>query len=554
MDDLDVDDLADLLGNNAERPFLDIKLEQVRISQLFEDDDPSENFVLERYDDYLCACAQGAAKRHSMGEAVTRMLQRYKGHISVIPACASSYYQWLDPYRSKDPDFGPNMSGIPHLRQTLLGMIAGQKLQLYKTHYFEALPSIVDACQRIRIKTLDKNGTLASYRVSFQQHFKSAIRTSRAAKENSMLAMIVPLFMASERSSITERVESSVHAWSDTSIVQWQTFRHTLSHRGIPIILTSKAYKFRGVVNWNRDLLETMERPAKKNKMSDSYPSPEEHILNWKDKMLAQAPSITRAIAEPFSELGPLINYIVEESAASSVLKKRTLVEWKKIEISIRDLAIHFPEKIKKAIENVYRDITTEEDVGCMIARMNESAYDSAEKQPNGQGVYARQRQSLLHSLRPDVDGKAFVHRYEALAEQKMKEHLTSVTEQFITAVEDKITGFIAIMEALAETDIYSASEHAAAREILRKWLPGFQDQLLECQRKFPGHHDQQDVQFIGMIKRSYENETDSPLKRMKVDDSDQDELSSEVKDEDMDSESEDDFSEINASPGSDDN
>ena len=71
MDDLDGDDLADLLGNNAERPFLDIKLEQVKTNQLFEDDDPSENFVLERYDDYLCACAQGAAKRHSMGEAVT---------------------------------------------------------------------------------------------------------------------------------------------------------------------------------------------------------------------------------------------------------------------------------------------------------------------------------------------------------------------------------------------------------------------------------------------------------------------------------------------------
>ena len=518
IEDLGEEDLYDMLDNNTKRPFVEINLEQNKVDDLYQNGQFSEDAILARYNDYLLARAQSAAKLYMVESAATTLLQRYEGRISVIPTCASSYHQLLDPNCAKDPAFGVKMSGMPLLRQTLLSMIADQKLQIYKNHYFETLPSIIDTIQRIRNKTSDKNGVLISYRASFQQYFENAMRSSREAKRSRMPSMILPIFTASEKMSVTKRIESTINAWSNSRIVYWPTFQHTLRYRGIPISLDSKAYRDRDSVNWNRDLLETMERPAKTNTISDSYPSPEEYILHWKRKLIDQIPKIVKSVVEPISELGNMVNKTIERSDAAPALKKLTLDGWKQVEVGIHRLIERFTKKCGAAIENLYRLITTEEDIGCIIAKMNQLPYNHADNQLRGLGAYDRLRQSLLDSLcDTKLDGETFVDRYEKVAMQMLKAKLASVTERFITEVETKLTDFITVTEASKETEVYKTSEHIAAREVLCKWLPDFQDQLFECQQKFPKNHDQQEVQFIASTKRSNITELESPVKRMKT-------------------------------------
>ena len=348
-------------------------------------------------------------------------------------------------------------------------MIAEHNLSIYKTHYFEALPGIVDSIQRINTKTADSTGVFVSCRTSLKARFKKAIQVSRAAKSINDIYTLPPIFSGAQKNSIMNRIRYSVRAWSDSTIVLFQTFNHTVVFGGIPLHSVAKAYQDRGI-NWNRDLLDTMERPKRQNDVSRSYPSLDRPILDWKDALIKTVPELTTPILAPVSALSSSVSTTIEGWSAPSVFKRRTKSDWKTVEKALQNMSERFPEEIEAAITKVYRDITTEEDVRCTIAVLNEEAFDLAEKQHRGRGVYARQRQSLLQSLgSADNNGKTFVDRYEELAVEKMKDGISSASNRFISNVEATLNQFIRVTEQFVETDVYNTPEHAAVREELRK-------------------------------------------------------------------------------------
>lgn len=469
------------------------------------------------YENYLTDSAQSAAKRQLMEVPLATLKERYGEQITVVATCASDYHRWQDPYRSSDPKFGPYMSGIPHLRQTLFKITAEQKLRIYKTHYFQALPNVLDRIQRIRTKIVDKTGVAASCRASLKKSFQEAIRASRAAQRIGYIVDSIRLFTVAQKTSTTQRIRFAVKAWSDPSLVPFQTFNHTVLHKGIPRNLTAKAYIGRDV-NWNRDLLETMERPINKNDGYRSLTSLDEPIWDWMNKLLKMEPEITGPIVHSISELSNSVSITINYWFTPSALKNSIESGWKRVDKNLQVMIGEFSDEIKEVIDQVYGEITDEVDVGCTIAFMNRKAYRRAETQERGKGVYNRQRQSLLKSFcSVDSAGKRFVDRYEELAVQKMKETLVSTSNDFINRVEAELNEFVRTTEQLVKTNAYNTYEHAAARQELEKWLPEFEKQLRDCQRQFEAQQEHHDDQLLGSFERLETSDSEPRAKKIKV-------------------------------------
>lgn len=436
-------------------------------------------------------------KRAEMTAA--QLKQQHGGQINVFSIVASAAHDWLNEFRADDPNWGPYMSGIPYLKQYLLGLTAERQMQIYENHYFDTLPSVVDDNLRIVTKTTGKTDVLAPTRKALEQCFQNAMQASRSAKDINKLSAVKPIFQGAEKDDVSRRVKALIAVWSNSTVIMWQTFFHTLLCKGIPISYASRAYKDRDI-NWNRDLLETMEMPDGK---SHAYTSPETHLSNWMTEMKGNSATISNSVTEPISTISDLVEEIITASSIPLVLKRRTRSAWKNIDNNIRDMVNRFQEQVVAAIDKIYLEVTTEEDIGCMIAEMNVDTYLDAENQRRGQFVYTRQRESLTKGLcELDSSGEAFVDRYEAASMRKMSERIAQVSEKFITDVEDKLSEFIRITEQFIETDIYNTPQHAAARNILQSWLPEFESLLSECQSRFPGQEFQQDDLLMGGVKR----------------------------------------------------
>ncbi|KAF2438735.1 hypothetical protein P171DRAFT_490786 [Karstenula rhodostoma CBS 690.94] len=473
------------------------------------------------YEVYIAETAQCAMVRQFAEPTEDALKQRHGGRISVFSVVASAAHEWLDEYRAEDPTWGPYMSGIPHLKRGLLSLTAEQKLQIYYEHYFRILPNLVDDVQRILKKTAAKTKVLSWTRRSLKQCFQKAIRSSRAAKESNSISVVQPIYEDYEKIAVTKRIKALIGVWGDSTVVRFQTFLHTLVCKGIPISYASVAYRDREGINWNRDLLETMERPTSS---THAYVSQEAHLSDWKIGMMSRSAEISNAITSPITDLWALVDDIIATSAVPPALKKRTLTAWRKVENEIRDMVNRFPSQLTAAINAIYTEVTTEEDIECMIAKMNDPAYGAAAFQRRGRRVYERQRQSLVKSLcTPNFDGKSFVDRFEDNAMQKMNARIAQVSETFIAAVDAKLKAFIRITKQFVETDVYNTAPHVAARKILQNWLPEFQQLLLNCQRQFPDQEYQQEVQLMGSLKHMRPSEEEeSPMKKVKVENEDE--------------------------------
>ncbi|KAL1613150.1 hypothetical protein SLS60_001382 [Paraconiothyrium brasiliense] len=495
------------IKENKESPFSEL----LRAS----DNDPAAE---DAYFEYVGKVAQSAMIRQSAQPTEDELKKRHGGRISVFSVVASAAHEWLDEYRAADPTWGPLMSGIPHLKRGLLSLTAEQKLQIYHKHYFQTLPGAVDDVQRILTKTAGRIEVLAPTRRSLEQCFQNAIRGSRANREINNISIVLPIYTESEKDTIIKRINALIQVWSESTVVKFNTFMHTLACKGIPTSYTSAAYRSREDINWNRDLLETMEAPASK---SHAYISTEAHLSVWKAAMKKKSAEIANSITSPVTDLWASVEEIISASSAPSVLKRRTRSAWKRVENDLRDMVNHFHGQITAAIDKVHTEITTEEDVECMIAKMNVQAYENAEYQRRGPRVYTRQRQSLTNSLCTlDSNLRTFVDRYESAAKRIMNERIAQVSEKFIVTVDSKLKEFIRITEQFIQTDAYNTTQHADARKILRSWLVEFQDLLLDCQRQFPGQQYQQDVHFMGSIKRAPSSECEeSAMKKIKVED-----------------------------------
>jgi hypothetical protein len=497
------------ISENEEPPFSDL----LNVSE----NNPDEEEV---YFDYITETAQCAMVRQFAKPTEDALKQRYGGRISVFSVVASDAHDWLDEYRLEDPTWGPYMSGVPHLRQGLLCLTAEQKLQIYHEHYFQVLPSIVDDVHRILKKTSAKTRVLSSTRRSLEQCFQNAIRGSRAAKGINSISSDLPIYTGSEKNIVTQRIKALIQVWSDSTVVLYHTFMHTLVCKGIPTRYASAAYRGHNI-NWNRDILETMERPANK---SHAYISKKAHLSDWKAAMNNKSAEFSNSISSPITSLWALVEEIISASSVPQVLKRQMRSAWKKVENNICDMTNRFPEQITAAIDKGYIEITTEEDIGCMIAQMNVQAYEDALFQRRGPKVYTRQRQSLIKSLcTPDFDGRSFVDRFEISARKKMNDRIAQVSEAFIATADSKLKEFIRITEQFIDTDVYNTTEHTVARKFLRSWLPQFQARLLVCQRQFPGQQNQEDVQFRGSIKRAWAAEREeSSTKKIKAEQDDE--------------------------------
>lgn len=169
----------------------------------------------------------------------------------------------------------------------------------------------------------------------------------------------------------------------------------------------------------------------------------------------------------------------------------------------------------------MYRQLTTEDDIECTIAKMNAGAYNKAYNARTQKRVYQRQRKVLFNSLvNRDYDNKTFIHRYEDIACHLLVDSLKNEATRFLGKVESKLSNFIKAIPQFVVTDVYESAENQAARAILQNWLVDFSPVVEQCRGKFLDQEDGDTVCIIGSRKRQIpDDELASPSQRVKLED-----------------------------------
>lgn len=256
--------------------------------------------------------------------------------------------------------------------------------------------------------------------------------------------LIPPILDFAQVAAAMKRVTFLVNKWSNSSVVRWNSFDLALRQSGIPIGSKSKAY-IGNDINWNQDILEGLEPTVVSG---NPYVSDRRFVSEWKTIMNTKSGTIAALVTDPIAEVLASIKTIINQSSASSHLKRRALQALNKIEKNVRLLLQALPDSVCVAIDAAFREVTTEEDVGCMIARLNEDSYISVSEQPKGTGVYKRQRDSLHSALgRKGWSSSNIIDRYQDAAVKEMKSQLTKVFNLLIQSVGNKLNDFVDVTE-----------------------------------------------------------------------------------------------------------
>ncbi|KAF1952664.1 hypothetical protein CC80DRAFT_172248 [Byssothecium circinans] len=462
---------SNLTEGGQRPPFKDIKQRADELSSLDNVDDND----IESYEAYLLGCAESAAKRVKAVQLEDRMKAVYGDGLQILTVTAQGWLDWLNRNRSTDPNFGPNMTGIPRVQQALLHLAAEQNLPAYRNHYFHALPKIVKRCYRI----LKKNAQEGGYE-HFQASAKKAIESFKVASSKSMVvwaaATVPKIFTGLQREEAASRVRLLIQLWKIRWDVRWNTWNMTLGENGIPCHSDSVAYSSRDV-NWNRDLLETMETPTS---IQHSYTSSIPFVGNWREKMLADLDQCFVSSTQAIVTVCKKIRLSIDTLSVSADLKNRTITTWESSRCSISRVLDDYKTTLQASITEVYRAVTTEEDVECLISQLNKPRFREAYDQQKGEGAWGRQQEKLLDVF------KNFVAKYEEAAIAKMKARLIETANEMLKSVAQELYAFVKITEVFFKSDTYNTPQHVQARQKLTAWLPKYRKTLNEIQRAFP--------------------------------------------------------------------
>lgn len=128
--------------------------------------------ALSAYQEYLKKTAQCAFVKQRAEMLEGQMRNKYKDMdpdpIKVFSVSSSLYIDWMKKRRREDPVLTPEMTGIPKLRQFLLGISADANLEAYREHVASTLPNFLGKIARITDHE-NKNDAYAEIRPFFNE-------------------------------------------------------------------------------------------------------------------------------------------------------------------------------------------------------------------------------------------------------------------------------------------------------------------------------------------------------------------------------------------------
>ncbi|PVI06490.1 hypothetical protein DM02DRAFT_710838 [Periconia macrospinosa] len=489
------DEVLSLINESEDEPFKSILQ---RLSEVENMEDLDETSV-DNYSEHLLAYAKSAAQRLKAQSLKTSVQETYGEQLQTFSVSSQSWIDWTNSKRIADPPFGPRMSGIPATQEYLLNLTAEHNIQRYHFHFFNLLPKVEDRVRRILTKSAQEGGyfKLRDTTQDDFEIFKSKSKSRNPIPIATLNACVPKILTNEERTSAEQRISSLVELWRRRWSVRWITWDYTLRSNGIPHHSISQAYAGRDV-NWNRDLLEVLERPPL---VQHEFSASVRHIEAWKNDVMEKSAMIVKSVGEALDDINQKVEGNIEDASISSDLRARFGKEWLEIKDGLLTMMDCLKDDLHSIIVRVYRRVTTEEDIGCTIAKITKGPFQEAAREPpRGAGAWGRQHQKMRSSM------AQFVTTYEKEAMKLMKRELKQTVTEFLKKCGEQFDTFLETTEQFFETEVYDTAPHREARAKLEAWLPTFMSTIEEIQQMFP--------------KSPGRNHTESSIKRVKIESS----------------------------------
>jgi hypothetical protein len=431
------------------------------------------------------------------------LLKEYGNTIKVFGVSATEYQISLNPYRKKDSAWSPWMTGVPALIHSLLDMPAEQNYLRCQTHLFRTLPNLSDKLHHVIYQYKD-NSDFTVVREQFAsriEEFKQALRAQLAT----ILVGVVPMIYGSTQEyELLQRTRQAVENFSKRP---YQTYNMLLKERGIAPENRTTSLSGQNV-NWNRDLLETIE-PAEGDGL----------VTKWVSQVQINTTKATTSIENTIAfHLGRGWK-VIHKSSCDPKLKQTIGNEWRKLGELVCDAVRQLLLNNNHTSRQVHRTITTEEDVRCFIVSQERLVYSKAQMQPAGRGRLARLRQDVMSRFTyPDHHRQTFIDRYQERAADLIK---TSLQQNFDAFEQDALAylkDFDNVLHQLVANPAYDSREAVKMKKEISRAKANFDNQLVSLQRLWPERRGQTDMALVPMAKKSKTTHRELPWYRRLAD------------------------------------
>ena len=407
----------------------------------------------------------------------TRLVQEHmqdKG-IKIFSASATSFLEWKNPIRDKDPYLDPETSGIPAIMRFFLGVPASTNLKNYNDHVTKVLPAWRKRAKRVLGKhTEDK--VYANLRQDVAQQIpllRGLLEETLATQLHEVIA--IP-WTEIEKLEIVEGIKKLFEKkWKDPDI-PYNSWAKMLRENGIPINGVFLGH------NLNEDVSGPVSQP----------------LEDWTQRMTEIAEALGRSLNQPIQILLAAIQLQIHTCTAVPELMDATAEALQDVASSIESAHETLSTDLDNSLIENHLRFTTEMDVECPIAQAMKPSYKRALDPAfvkSGKGIYKRQKTTLQDSmlnpkrhavrLKPDERIEPLVDTLKVQIMSCQRDLWKKDCTAFITRVIEELEGFSQTMEELLMDAEFMNPEHQEARAKLENLLVYFDESLIEVQNNF---------------------------------------------------------------------
>lgn len=397
--------------------------------------------------------------------------------IKVFSVSASTYINWLKVRQRERPILTPEMTGIPALRQFLLGLSADDNYKSYKEHVRVKLTMFLEKIRRISYNE-KKDDAYVIIRPRFQQLLSRLRNTLEVAFDEFIQERVNKVW---EGGVAKEQRQTSllriVSEWGNG--VAWNTYSKVAREKGIVARTQAKKYvqpeKRYGSINWNEEL------------SVDILPD----IGSWKRRMTHAVVSLARDINTHTLDTCEEILAFITGSNLQQELKNIAVGEWSKHQTLILARSKHCEKLLRDSIQLTYRFATTETDIRCMLARVNWQAYERVADTPRGRGVSQAQRDRMYTAMKePNEKGKTLIDRISSMVRKEAKKNLCTACDSVLKEIVSGLQLFDDHIDKRLPAD-YALSDHDfELRSRLKELLPQLETRVQHLGGEFSSPMD----------------------------------------------------------------
>jgi hypothetical protein len=333
------------------------------------------------------------------------------------------------------------------------------------------------------------------------EDLKQALR----AQLDTILVGVVPMIYSSPQEyELLQRTRQAVENFGRRP---YQIYNMLLKERGIAP--ENRTTSLSGqTVNWNRDLLKTIE-PAEGDGL----------VSKWVIQVQINTTKATTSIENTVAFHLDRGWKVIHKSSCDPKLKQTIEDEWQKLGELVCDAARQLLLNNNHTSWQVHRTITTEEDIRCFIVTQERPMYSKAQMQPAGRGRLARLRQEVMSRLTyPDHHRQTFIDRYQERATDLMKTRLQQNFDAFEQKSLTYLDDFDNVLHQLVANPAYESREAVKMKKKLSRAKANFDEELESLQRLWPERRGQTAVALVPVAKKSKTTHKELPWYRRLAD------------------------------------